>query len=225
LAAQFKPTFSHRCKLHFVGLWDTVSSIGWIYDPVTLPFTYANPDIEIGRHAISIDERRCAFRQNLWSPKKIDGQDIRQLWFPGVHSDVGGGYPEAESGLAKISLQWMIQEARAVGLRIDPAKEAKILGQQNLGCTGPDPTAPIHQSLEGLWKLLELVPRSYMDMRTEPPKKKWHIPLCRPRLIEPTAEFHASTFARMKKLRDYRPINVIAVRSDWEGMAADSTTQ
>jgi uncharacterized protein (DUF2235 family) len=101
LAAKFKATFSRNCKSHFVGVWDTVSSVGWLYDPLKLPYTAANPDIEVGRHAISIDERRCAFRQNLWTGSAIPNQSIEQLCFAGVHSDIGGGYSEAESGLSK----------------------------------------------------------------------------------------------------------------------------
>ena len=46
-------------------------------------------------------------------------QDIRQVWFAGVHGDVGGGYPEDESGLSKFPLLWMIEQAKAAGLRID----------------------------------------------------------------------------------------------------------
>src|SRR5215510_9374897 len=51
--------------LHFVGVWDTVSSVGWIYNAVKFPFTRAarNPDFNIVRHAMSIDERRAFFRQ------------------------------------------------------------------------------------------------------------------------------------------------------------------
>src|SRR6266404_314982 len=67
VAEDFKATFSRTCKPYFVGVWDTVSSVGWIYDPVTLPYTTTNPDIQIGRHAVSIDERRCMFRQNMWA--------------------------------------------------------------------------------------------------------------------------------------------------------------
>src|SRR5882724_2142920 len=66
VAEDFKATFSRICKPHFVGVWDTVSSVGWIYDPVSLPYSATNPDIQIGRHAISIDERRCMFRPNMW---------------------------------------------------------------------------------------------------------------------------------------------------------------
>ena len=66
LAADFKSTFSTQiCKPWFVGVWDTVSSIGWYENPLRLPYTSNNPDIEIGRHAISIDERRAFFRTNL----------------------------------------------------------------------------------------------------------------------------------------------------------------
>jgi uncharacterized protein (DUF2235 family) len=61
-AHQFKEHFCRdSCKPHFVGVWDTVSSVGWIENPVKLPFTSNNPDIAIGRHAIAIDERRAFF--------------------------------------------------------------------------------------------------------------------------------------------------------------------
>jgi uncharacterized protein (DUF2235 family) len=107
LAADFKSTFATRvCKPWFVGVWDTVSSIGWYENPLQLPFTGDNPDIEIGRHAIAIDERRAFFRTNLWIPKNpppVHPGDLKQVWFPGVHGDVGGGYPEPESGLSKIA--------------------------------------------------------------------------------------------------------------------------
>src|SRR5260370_8768557 len=67
LASEFKGTFSTTvCKPWFVGVWDTVSSVGWIENSLKLPFTANNPDIEIGRQAISIDELRAFFRQNLW---------------------------------------------------------------------------------------------------------------------------------------------------------------
>src|SRR5271169_4737313 len=59
VAEGFKSTFCRHCPLHFVGVWDTVSSVGWIWNPVRLPYTAQNPDMVIGRHAISIDERRC----------------------------------------------------------------------------------------------------------------------------------------------------------------------
>src|ERR1700733_12705941 len=66
VADGFKLTFCRDCPLHFVGVWDTVSSVGWIWDPLKLPYTGQNPEIVNGRHAVSINERRCYFRNNLW---------------------------------------------------------------------------------------------------------------------------------------------------------------
>jgi uncharacterized protein (DUF2235 family) len=95
VAADFKKTFSRECKPHFVGLWDTVSSLGWVYNVVNFPFTKAtnNPDLHIVRHAVSIDERRAFFRQNLFGPQHDPQQDVKEVWFAGVHSDVGGELP------------------------------------------------------------------------------------------------------------------------------------
>ena len=158
LAVSFKNTFSRHCKIHFVGVWDTVSSVGWLYDPLTLPFTAMNPDIEVGRQAISIDERRCAFRQNLWRVDPKCPQDIKQVWFAGVHSDVGGGYLESESGLAKITLQWMLGEAENYGLSVDSVRKDQALGVGNSLMAKPDFLAPIHTSLKGPWWILEVLP-------------------------------------------------------------------
>jgi len=87
VADEFKATFCRPCPPHFVGVWDTVSSVGWIWDPLKLPYTGQNPDMATGRHALSIDERRCYFRNNLWGPQ-LPGQDIKQVWtftiWPGV---------------------------------------------------------------------------------------------------------------------------------------------
>ena len=89
VAEGFKETFCRDCPLHLVGVWDTVSSVGWTWDPLKLPYTAQNPAMLNGRHAVSIDERRCYFRNNLWGPV-LTGQNIKQVWFAGVHSDVGG---------------------------------------------------------------------------------------------------------------------------------------
>src|SRR5207253_745958 len=97
--ADFKRTFSRECKVHFIGVWDTVSSVGWIYNAVQFAFTATNPDIAIVRHAVSIDEQRAFFRQDLFVDLHSN-QDLEQVWFAGVHSDVGRSYPESESQLS-----------------------------------------------------------------------------------------------------------------------------
>ena len=151
LAGEFKATFGkfRPCKPWFVGVWDTVSSVGWFENPLHLPDTADNPDIAIGRHAIAIDERRAFFRSNLWrlkdQPPKSGPVDPKQVWFAGVHCDVGGGYPEVESGLSKIALKWMLDEAIAKGLMVDDDKMALVLGNAGGGHSKPDATARMHE--------------------------------------------------------------------------------
>ena len=97
LSEQFKQTLSvGDCPIHFLGVWDTVSSVGWVANPMSLPDTARLPNVSIVRHAVSIDERRAFFRTNLVD--KTHGEDRAEVWFPGVHCDVGGGYSEATSG-------------------------------------------------------------------------------------------------------------------------------
>jgi uncharacterized protein (DUF2235 family) len=175
LASQFRATFSVSCRPWFVGVWDTVSSVGWVANPLKVPYTADNPDIEIGRQAISIDEHRAFFRQNLWrlppgsaapAPGASGPKDLKQVWFAGVHCDVGGGYPESESGLAKIPLEWMLAEAYHKGLLLDKARTDSVLGKDASGSVAPDPNAPPHESLTGAWRLAEFIPKKHFDFAT-----------------------------------------------------------
>jgi uncharacterized protein (DUF2235 family) len=174
LARDFAKTFSPRpCPVHFVGVWDTVSSVGWIANPLALPYTASNPDIAVGRHAVAIDERRAFFRQNLWhpaapSPVHLSGggpKDLKQVWFAGVHCDVGGGYPEVESGLAKTALKWMLAEAYANGILLDKCRTDDVLGVTP-GFAAPDADAKMHKSLTIGWWLGEFVPKKHFDAKT-----------------------------------------------------------
>jgi uncharacterized protein (DUF2235 family) len=207
IAEQFKATFSRECIPNFVGVWDTVSSVGWLYDPVTLPYTANNPDINIARQAISVDERRCCFRQNLWGTP-APNQDMKQVWFSGVHSDVGGSYLEEESGLAKITLAWMIREAASAGLIVDTKKVDRILGRTDQSFARADPTSRMHNSLRGAWLLLEVLPRRFYDTTCTPPRYRWKVPLGARRHIGANAVMHESVLMRMQRCADYRPENI-----------------
>ena len=72
--------------------------------------------VEHARQALAIDEARKLFHPTLWDRELKNYQSMKQVWFCGMHSDVGGGYPEQE--LSDIPLTWMIQEATQQGLRI-----------------------------------------------------------------------------------------------------------
>ena len=144
-----------RFPVHFLGVWDTVSSVGWIWNAPAYPFTAKLPNVGIVRHAVSIDERRWFFRQNRITPQ--DGQDAKEVWFAGVHSDVGGGYPEEQGGLWRVTFEWMLNEARTAGLLVDEERLAHV---RNRSPIPAQPWAePAHESLEGAWWIAELVPK------------------------------------------------------------------
>jgi len=162
LVNEFRGTFarsipgqsSRMFRVHFCGVWDTVSSVGWVWEPITYPFTFGNPGINTVRHAVSIDERRWFFRQNLFKAD-VRGQDFLELWFPGVHADVGGGYGPDEGGIWKFAFEWMVEEARQCGLQIDQKRLDHELGKDS----GPVRRKHLHESLEGCWWLAEVFPK------------------------------------------------------------------
>jgi uncharacterized protein (DUF2235 family) len=206
VASGFKSTFCRPCPLHLVGVWDTVSSVGWIWDPLKLPYTARNPDMAHGRHAISIDERRCSFRNNLWGAP-FPGQDIKQVWFTGVHSDIGGSYAATEAGLSQIALQWMLCEAFSLGLLVDPQRANQVLGRgPSPAIVAPNPAQPEHNSLKGAWWILEIFPHSYFDSVEK--RKRWRIPMGAPRTIPPDSVFHESVWKKISTDLNYRPKNL-----------------
>ena len=216
IAAGFKKTFSVTCVPYFLGLWDTVSSVGWILDPIhtkdkQLPYTAALPDVPIVRHAISIDERRAFFRQNLMREPAAPGQDVRQVWFAGVHSDVGGSYAETESGLSKIALRWMLCEAQAAGLQLDPGKVNDVLGGQ-APYVSPDPSGKLHKSLHGFWYLGEIWPKLHYRPVSVPGDPVWkrgiRFNLGRARTIPEGAHIHQTVLERIRLVPTYRPRNL-----------------
>jgi len=216
LAQEFKVTMARtQCKPWFVGVWDTVSSVGWIDNPLKLPYVSNNPDIEIGRHAVSIDEHRAFFRNHLWrlpdDPVAPRGpKDLRQVWFAGVHCDVGGGYPEKESGLSKIALDWMIQEAKRSGAIIDPVREAEVLGGDGTGkYIAPDHNGPAHESLTGAWNLAEFIPKKHYNWSTGEWKRRMN--LYRRRTIPPASLVHDSVFLRSGGYTSRLPADAVRV--------------
>ncbi len=216
LARDFKTTLGRTdCKPWFVGVWDTVSSIGWVESPVKLPYVTNNPDIRAGRHAVSIDERRAFFRNHLWrrpkDPAKAWGpQNVKQVWFPGVHCDVGGGYPESESGLSKIALNWMLQEAKLEGLLVDAFREQTVLGLgPNSHYVKENPNAEMHESLQGAWNLAEFVWKKHYDWQTGKHERRMN--LYRRRTIPDGALIHKSAFARKGEYTSMLPRDAVPV--------------
>ena len=202
LARQFKKTFALECKPHFVGVWDTVSSVGWITDPLKVRYSANNPDIHTGRHAISIDERRCFFRQNLWG-QPLPGQDYKQVWFAGVHSDIGGGYRESESGLAKVTLQWMIREATRADLLVQQSVVDEVLGRTPGDYAPVNAGGEMHDSMKGFWQILEYLPRRHWNGTSN----EWIFYRKRPRRIAEGSTLHQAVKDREAAM-GYAPPNL-----------------
>ena len=110
--------------IQFVGVWDTVDAVGTpfhISDIInTAIHRFKFPDHKLSRnvlracHALSLDDARESFHPLLWR----DDPRVEQVWFAGVHSNVGGGYPK--QGMSLVTLDWMMQKAAESGLRILP---------------------------------------------------------------------------------------------------------
>jgi uncharacterized protein (DUF2235 family) len=115
-------------EIEFVGVWDTVAAYGgpfaeltrgisdWVY-PLNMPEYGLLPQVRKARHALSLDDERDAFWPLLWDEVieaelidkgRVTRDRLKQVWFAGVHSDVGGGYPD--ESLSYVSLLWMMDE-------------------------------------------------------------------------------------------------------------------
>lgn len=152
IATGFKETYCHECRPHFIGVWDTVASLGYFYGKRFFDATL-NHDVRYGYQAVSIDEKRKKFPISLWDEtKKTSHQSIEQVWFAGVHSDVGGYYDERD--LSDIGLQWMLEKAEPKGLKLKPGWKEKL---------HPKPTGVMHESRKGIWLLWPPVRREIPD--------------------------------------------------------------
>ncbi|SIS80352.1 DUF2235 domain-containing protein [Phaeovulum vinaykumarii] len=201
-----------------LGLFDTVTSVieQGRFGPRlrSHAFTSVNPSVEAVRQALALDERRTMYRPLRWpegglyQADRLDRaaaarpQDLREVWFAGVHSDVGGGYPEPEAQLAKLSLRWMVAELAALGLTFDAdALRLIVEGQPpGQGHVAPDPAGDPHQSMKPLWRLLEYLPRKKPEGSTRPDLAGWVLPMCEPRPVPQGARIHRSALehARLK---------------------------
>ena len=230
LLNQFRRTFARqiserdddrRFPVYFLGVWDTVSSVGWVWDPVTYPYTRRNPSIDIIRHAVSVDERRSLFRQNSIvkadRPEGKPQQDLKEIWFPGVHCDVGGGYPTTEGGLWQGPFVWMLAEVHAAGLELDERRLAAILERPAASppwWTANQWTDRKHESLSWKWWIPEFFPKLEKLRKWEGGSWKYssfsvpRLGLFRHREIDEGAMIHSSALLRIRNLASYKPKNL-----------------
>jgi uncharacterized protein (DUF2235 family) len=130
VAATFRKQYSYEPRIHFIGVWDTVGALGiplgvlsglnaqlYQFHDVTL-----SSFVDFAFHAVAIDEHRKPFAPTLWEQQEVAataGQILRQMWFAGTHSNVGGGY--ADCGLSDTTFGWIADGAKSAGLELDDA--------------------------------------------------------------------------------------------------------
>ena len=122
-------------RVKFLGVFDTVGALGapfgillgWVLDKIFkchFHDTHLSSIIQSAYHAVAVDERRLPFRPTFMTPNKMHNPaSFEEKWFPGVHSDIGGGY--AETGLSDIALEWMVSKAVQHDLNLDISKSDK----------------------------------------------------------------------------------------------------
>jgi uncharacterized protein (DUF2235 family) len=177
-------------KITMLGVWDTVGSLGipaavGLVDHLTYGFldTGLHPDVLHAYHAMAIDERRMEFPVTPWTGDPAPGQTVEQVWFAGVHSDVGGGEPEGAEGsttLSDITLGWMMNKASKLGLTFDSEVAAHYK--------------------------VPLDPRHALDTLHASWSAMWGFPRFRP--IPENATIANSVIIRYRNDQSYRPANL-----------------
>jgi len=157
-------------RIKFLGLWDTVEAYGipiaelkrgidWVLWPMMFGDFKLSQKVDRACHALSLDDQRTTFHPLLWDEAaeadmvargEVKSGRITQVWFAGVHSNVGGGYPEDR--LSLVPLEWIMSEAKANGLPLD---DIRIQGVAAEG----SPYARLYDSRAGLAAYYRYDPR------------------------------------------------------------------
>lgn len=182
-------------EIEFVGVWDTVGAVGMPIDALKPLVNWICPrkfdELTPGKvkracHALSIDDERATFRPELWNERGAPKGQVEQVWFAGVHSNVGGGYPK--QGMSLVTLDWMMDEAGKCGLQFNKAAREYVGAQQ-------DVHSKLYDSRSGLAVYYRWDPRNVAR-------------ICRDHGIE-KVRVHASVFERIATGTDgYAPGNV-----------------
>ncbi len=157
VSIDFRARWSHESRVRAVAVWDTVGALGiplggldtvrWLNRRWRFHDTALSSRVDAAFHAVAVDERRGPFVPTLWQedPRvEAEGRRVEQVWFGGVHCDVGGGYPER--CLADVALLWVADRLAECGLALDPERLSPPV-------VDPDPLGPVHDSRRGVHAL------------------------------------------------------------------------
>jgi uncharacterized protein (DUF2235 family) len=202
-------------SIEFMGLWDTVAAYGapidemtrgvslWLW-PLSLPDRQLNGKVKRARHALALDDERTTFFPVLWTergegpmPANIRDERISQVWFTGVHSNVGGGYPD--DALAQVSLHWMMTEAEKAGLEFKKGaiEEARLASDED---------GRLYDSRYGMGAYYRYCPRKIVELTHERFSNAPHdeVEIAVPKI-------HESMFKRLRHgARAYAPVGLPA---------------
>lgn len=160
---EFKRDHCHNPMIRFLGVFDTVGALGVpgaIFNRNKFHDVKLSQAVSCARQALAIDERRIKFEPSLWEADGggADRERVKQVWFEGAHSDVGGGY--GETGLSDTALLWMVREANARGLAFNEGLLDYYIGSGS--------SAVRHQSSNLGYRLLNGLARLRMLLRPNP---------------------------------------------------------
>jgi hypothetical protein len=174
----FRRAYSHDPRIHFIGVWDTVGALGvpvlgphwlkpivkWLNHRWEFHDTKLSTRVDGAFHALAIDEQRAAFKPTLWHQKPgANGQELKQVWFTGVHCDIGGGY--SDTSLSDITLLWMADRAQEYGLAFLPGAFSPngptemTPGESTDFKVAPDPMGHPHPSWTKFYRLVKAADR------------------------------------------------------------------
>lgn len=181
----------HGCRegaIKFVGVWDTVGALGipiGLFKSFNKKYRFhqvgLSKNIDNAYHALAIDERRRPFQPSLWSLPDGSPQMLEQAWFPGVHSNIGGGY--SKDGLANAALHWIKEKAANHNLEFD---------ESFLGHYRPWHKHELRDSMTWAYRLL--IP-------------KWRTIGA---MTNGNESVHESAYRRLDGVEDYKPKNLMA---------------
>ncbi|KAJ7117550.1 hypothetical protein C8R44DRAFT_790986 [Mycena epipterygia] len=215
----FKNTFCREdVRIHFLGAWDAVSSIG-IVRGKNLPGTdtFDDNNICFFRHALSLDERRVKFipeyicGEKSYEEMRPEGSlsepRVKEVWFAGTHSDVGGGNEKNETLTnGAVPVLWMGHEALRAGLRL----KKSVHGDSDWKWEQLERSEPT-ESLTGLWRFFELLPIKRLSYKDPSMTRRPH--LGKGRVIQPGQKIHAS----VAFIKDYQPKATLPEETiEWE---------
>ena len=217
----FAAPASRYVEIQFVGVWDTVDSVGmWPFSAkITAKPTVQNKCFVNVRHALALDEHRFQFKPRLYSDnnghyrtKSGAVASIQQLWFHGAHCDVGGGYRLAETAISEQALRWMVSEAVQCGLRLSSrlgayaghvlatedavGRALQVVYLDNDPSPAPIQRATVHSQLREtpLWALTGMAVRSTTSIQLDDEKRPLPItPVAHPSVAAQALRFPQDT--------------------------------